>query len=538
MSDPELRSDESVILRTQGIFVKSIPFEGILTNKRIILVDRAKNLLPQKEIPLVTIKDVEAGENAIRDQIITLSVVARSGEMRQMILTFSRQTGGNRIRERDAWAKVLKENVSSSFEQVIRKVIPGRGPAPGKQERPVSPRIEIISPESQNAPPGRKITTKKMTEVPPPVKISETTRIPPPPPGEIKVSDMPVSGFGTFCSRCGNRVPEGSGFCNRCGCQIVVPDSRTAFTRNEKVPQSSKLEAAARTTPLPGPVESPAEPIIDLSTAEIQSAIQEFSQHPEIPQEPDTFASPQEKAVSGSDSVIPQIDEEPREETPVIASSQVPEFNPQAEKPPAPRSPRGFIVRPGSKTVYAIVIVLLIIAVVVGGFFMYPLIAKGVSVAPNTSASPTPIETTLVSSGTINPKVTPEVTIPVEGVYVHIKYLGGWTGSYGISSDLKKLTNSGDRYYPVENATGTVEASFEKRDGTTKQALVAEILNNGRVLTSGNTTAGFGKVTLSVDIATGVAKPPQVSAGTAATSVEPITTIKTTIPATSTTTAA
>ncbi len=72
MGDPELRSDESVILRTEGIFVKSIPFEGILTNKRIILVDRVKNLLPQKEIPLVTIKDVEVGENAIRDQIISL----------------------------------------------------------------------------------------------------------------------------------------------------------------------------------------------------------------------------------------------------------------------------------------------------------------------------------------------------------------------------------------------------------------------------------------------------------------------------------
>jgi hypothetical protein len=160
--------------------------------------------------------------------------------------------------------------------------------------------------------------------------------------------------------------------------------------------------------------------------------------------------------------------------------------------------------------------VLLIIAAIVGGFFIYPLIAKGGSIAPNTSDSLTPTATTLVSSGTINPKVTPEVTVPVDGVYVHIKYLGGWKGSYGISSDLRNLTNSGDRYYPVENATGTVEASFEKLDSSTKQTLVIEILKNGRVLTSGNTTAGFGKVTLSVDTATGVAKPPQVSAGAAA----------------------
>ncbi len=512
MSDPELRSDESVILRTQGIFVKSIPFEGILTNKRIILVDRAKNLLPQKEIPLVTIKDVEVGENAIRDQIITLSVVARSGEMRQMILTFSRQTGGNRIRERDAWARALKENISSSFEQVIRKVITGHSPAPGKQKHTASPRIEIISPEPQNAPPGMKITTKKEMEVHPPVKISETTRTPLPSPGEVKGSDMPVSGFGTYCSRCGNRVPEGSGFCNRCGSQIVVPGSRAAFTRTEKVPQSSRLKAAVRTTPPPSPVESPAEPIIDLSTVEIQSAIQEFSQQPETPQEPETYVPPQETA----DVLIPDIvEEKPGPETPVPASP-IPEFNPPAGEPAAPRSPRGFSVKPHSKTVYGIVIVLLIIAAIVGGFFIYPLIAKGGSIAPNTSDSLTPTATTLVSSGTINPKVTPEVTVPVDGVYVHIKYLGGWKGSYGISSDLRNLTNSGDRYYPVENATGTVESSFEKLDSSTKQTLVVEILKNGRVLTSGNTTAGFGKVTLSVDTATGVAKPPQVSAGAAA----------------------
>ena len=135
MGDPELRSDESVLLRTQGIFVKSIPFEGILTNKRIILIDRATNLLPQKEIPLVTLKDFQAGENAIRDQIITLYVLAKTGETRQMILTFSRQTGGTRIKERDDWMRVLKENTSSSFEQVIRKVIPGVGQSPKKTTR-------------------------------------------------------------------------------------------------------------------------------------------------------------------------------------------------------------------------------------------------------------------------------------------------------------------------------------------------------------------------------------------------------------------
>jgi hypothetical protein len=118
MADLELHSDENVLVRTQGVYVKSIPFEGILTNKRIILFDSAKNILPPKEIPLVTIKEIEAGENAIRDQIIIISVMAKTGETRQMILTFSRQAGGNRIKERDEWMRVIKENASSSL---IRK---------------------------------------------------------------------------------------------------------------------------------------------------------------------------------------------------------------------------------------------------------------------------------------------------------------------------------------------------------------------------------------------------------------------------------
>jgi hypothetical protein len=161
--------------------------------------------------------------------------------------------------------------------------------------------------------------------------------------------------------------------------------------------------------------------------------------------------------------------------------------------------------------VYAVVAVLFILAVIVGGFFIYSSMAKGGSTAPGTSTSPTPVTTTPGSSDTIIPKVTTEVAVPVEGVYVHIKYLGGWKGSYGIPTELQTLTNSGERYYPVENATGTVEASFEKLDSSTRQSLLVEILKDGRILTSGNTTSGFGKVNLSADTATGIAKPPQVS---------------------------
>jgi len=499
MGDPELRSDETVILRTQGIFVKSIPFEGILTNKRIILLDKAKNLLPQKEIPLVTIKDLEVGENAIRDQIITLSVVAKSGEVRQMILTFSRQTGGNRIRERDAWAKALKENISSSFEQVIRRVIPGRGPAPKKSERTVPPRIEVISSESEKLPAVKKTSLKKEIKVRPPVKISESPKTPPPLPALGKESGLFPSGFGTYCSRCGNRVPEGSGFCNRCGSPIVLPFTPAANTG--KGPYLSKPETAARIIPPTGPVESPADLVVDGSAAETQAVPPpEVPQQPETPMVSETFVLPQEIADVLSEDITDIVDEKPGLETPVPVTP-LPKSSPPGGEVPTPQKPRKFNIKPTRTTVYAIVLVFLIIAVIVGGFFLYPLISKGESTAPNTSESLTPIKTISQASDiTIRP--TPVVTVPPEGVYVHINYLGGWKGSYGIPSDLKTVTNSGDRYYPVENATGIVEASFEKLDGSGKQTLIVEILKNGTTLTAGNTTAGFGKVNLSVDTAT------------------------------------
>ena len=250
MGDPELRSDESILLRTQGIFVKSIPFEGILTNKRIILVDRATNILPQKEIPLVTLKDFQAGENAIRDQIITLSVMTKTGETRQMILTFSRQTGGNRIKERDDWLRVLKENTSSSFEQVIRKVIPGVGQSPKKTTRAAPPRIEVISsPVSHNVPAAEKTAVKKEGEdIAPIKKIIKTSPAPSSSSSAVKEFDASPPGFGTYCSRCGNRVPDGSRFCNRCGSQIVVPGNMAASTTPKAAaPQPTVAEHAART---------------------------------------------------------------------------------------------------------------------------------------------------------------------------------------------------------------------------------------------------------------------------------------------------
>jgi hypothetical protein len=523
MGDPELRSDENILLRTPGVFVKSIAFEGYLTNKRIILIDRVKNLLPQKEIALVTIKDIEPGENAIRDQIITLSILAKSGETRQMILTFSRQTGGNRIRERNEWVRLLKENTSSSIDRVIRKVIPGAGPAVKKPVPAVPPRLEVISPPvSKKVPPAAKPPVKKVVESVPPVKkIIESRPETAPTSASKEVSSASAPGFGTYCSRCGNRVPEGSGFCNRCGSQIVVPGS-SAGTPPPSAVATQPTDSATMT----GRISPVGTGIQTTTRIEYPPGTESPNIPPEVPGEPlkETSIPPeQETAVPHEETTgpeprgtIPDSDEKSgmatRGSSPPQSKSPAP-----AGIPPSPQKPSsGFSGKLSKKAITGIVLAIFIVAVVAGGFFLYPMISTGGEKTPgNTTTpatSPGTVQTTPKPSPTfIAPRETTVRTVPTDGVYVHINYIGGWKGSYGMPSAVQTVTKSGDIFYRVENVTGPVQATFEKLDGSTRQVLLVEIYKNGNLLTAGNTSAGFGKITLSVDTTTGVAVIPNIT---------------------------
>ena len=248
MGDPVLRSDETVLVRTPEVYVKSILFEGIITNKRIVLVDRVKNLKPPKEIPIATIKDVEGGENRDRDPVVTITVITRTGGTRKIILIFSHTAGSNRSNERDEWVKTLKENVSSSYEQRISKGIPGLSQPHKRSESVPSPRIEVTGDPVQPA--AARPWQKKELDTVHPIK-KNISNVPSEFPVAAKKSDAPVPGIDTFCSRCGNKVPEGSGFCNRCGSSIitsgiasplvpVVPDYRVQV----QYPNSREIQTA------------------------------------------------------------------------------------------------------------------------------------------------------------------------------------------------------------------------------------------------------------------------------------------------------
>jgi hypothetical protein len=194
---------------------------------------------------------------------------------------------------------------------------------------------------------------------------------------------------------------------------------------------------------------------------------------------------------------------------------------------------------PGKKVFIALGIVIILVIIAVVGVVVYPVISSGGKSSP--SAVPVPVTTTAVASSTpatsgtiVIRETTPAPAAPATGVYVHVDYIGGWKGTYGMPSDLQKAELSGDRFLEIVNATGPVQATFEKLDSSTKHALVVEIYKNGGLVTSGTSSAALGKVTVSADATTGVAQAPKVVTATS-TPVTNVTTVKTTAPVTNTT---
>ena len=522
MGDPEFRSGEKILLRTQEIFVKSIPFEGILTNKRIFLVDRAKNLLPPKEILLETLKKVESGENAIRDQTLTLSIEANPGETRQMILTFSRQAGGNRVRERDEWKQVIAENMTSSFERVIRKVIPGADQAQKQSQPAPPPRIEMVNTTASPTIPAAKGTPKKEIEGVRPLKrIVETGSVASPPPAPAPVQFPPLPPVRepvvppqvthVFCTRCGNKVSSDSVFCNRCGTPIVVP-------------------AGMKPSPSPYPATSPpagtqrARPADETRPQEIPQQIPAWDAGPGKEPSPLQNAITRDQPITGhqpfrkppKQGFLSRLFSRKRR----VPVPPKPAAGTSAGLPPAPKKRgRGSGVRPGKRTVIVVIAILIVIvAVGAGAIFLLPMLTSGGAgaVEGSSSATVTAIATTspVGAAPTLIIAATTTQPVPPTGVQVHVNYIGGYKGTYGMPADLQTVQSSGDRYFEIVNATGSIRASFQKLDTSTTHALTVEIYKDGKLLTQGSVSTRYGTVTLSADATTGVAQPAQTGGGT------------------------
>lgn len=506
MGFPELDSDESVILQAHNIKVKSVVFEAVLTNKRLILVDSKKGLVPTQEILIATIDTIDGGENAIRDPILTFSIFSQGGAARQMILTFPRETSGERRRERDDWLKALQAEISSS------------------NNSPVISDVTVFDQHSEQNPasahpvyPGNFSSSfrKKKIEIAKPRRnIIESA---PAMPRPVETTSLPV---GLFCSRCGNRVPPESVFCNRCGTPVVTSAEQQA------VPP-----AFISTTPGAAPavvpqIQVPSAPVFGLGGERKERTFEEVihsiepliedsvprssepaplvpRQYPAPPAatDPPAVESQAADALQAEPPIQSPLGEPAPAKAPPSAS---PHLTPPITPPPPPKK---------SKFVVIAILAIVILGAIVGIVILSNL--PGITphdavITPAITPVPTVIFTTsepaLSPSPALRPLTTstpppPEVIIPKNGVWVRVTYSGTYSGTYGTPGSLSSVgeRNKGDQFFMVSTNNGPVEVSIQKLDGSADE-LAIEVYKNGELVKRATTQSPNGIIEFQVDL--------------------------------------
>ncbi|ABS56818.1 hypothetical protein Mboo_2304 [Methanoregula boonei 6A8] len=94
---------------------------------------------------------------------------------------------------------------------------------------------------------------------------------------------------------------------------------------------------------------------------------------------------------------------------------------------------------------------------------------------------------------------TPAV-VSSTGVSISVSYIGGFNGTYNSGDGIMTVSGSGSKVYTVANATGTITATFQKTDSTATHPLSVSIYKNGQQLAIDNTSASYGKVTVSATV--------------------------------------
>jgi hypothetical protein len=525
VSYPELYSDERVVLQAQNVKVKSVSFEVVLTTRRLVLIDTKKNSIPPQEINLATLKDVESGENAIRDPTITISIITISGNTRQMVLTFSKTSGGERRREAEDWVRALRQNITTTVH------LPVSQPA-GRTEKAPQP-VPSASPPAPPQPPAQAPHRIEVTNTPPPKKRIEIARpmkkimeSAPAMPVPVETSSLPT---GSFCNRCGNRVPPDSAFCNRCGTPVIHDTGESGYLPPEGVPVPPQQPVPpVQQVSVPAPQapgmaadrnSRPIEQVIHSIEPLIEGSIPRTTPAPLVPARQVQYGLPAEPAepagqiLQSATPETPAASGQPGEvQWPVLSKSGFPDLQPAAPAavPQAPSAPGSPLPSPPGKVSLKLVAVLAlaILAVIAGVYiFMQPQpAAPVVTPAPETTVpvttqatTITTVATTAVPATTLQPVTTPAPAIPQTGVWVRIAYPNKYSGTVGTpGSWLRDVADSGDHFYQIATTNGPVVATIQKSDGSSAQ-LAIDIYKDGVLMKHASTTAPMG----TLDVQTG-----------------------------------
>lgn len=109
MGSPYLKSGEGIVLTTTRVSVGAVPYDVMLTTRRIFLIDAQSPRFDPGILPLDTLLSVRSGMTPANDPVIILLFRTQEGTGKQqpVNLVFSQTKNENRSAERDDWVRNL-----------------------------------------------------------------------------------------------------------------------------------------------------------------------------------------------------------------------------------------------------------------------------------------------------------------------------------------------------------------------------------------------------------------------------------------------
>lgn len=179
MANPYLNRNESIILATHKVMVKSVSSDVLLTSQRLIIVDSGHEQFLPHTIPLAVIETVTYREDPYGNPEISLSITPPTPDdaLITVALAFLQAPGESRSQESGEWVAKLREGIAAARE-IAQKT----------GEKPVYPEVESRGSAVPPAPPAT------ITQI----RLSSRSRVVSPPrPDEESTGGQPESGSGS-----------------------------------------------------------------------------------------------------------------------------------------------------------------------------------------------------------------------------------------------------------------------------------------------------------------------------------------------------
>ena len=237
---------------------------------------------------------------------------------------------------------------------------------------------------------------KKKIEISRPIKkiTVDTSHLPPKP---VETTSLPE---GSFCGRCGNRIPPGSTFCNRCGTKVVVPGDDMAVSA-----APGQITMAPAVASGPGDRKGrPIEQIIHSIEPLIEDSVPRTEAAPAVPEpaaaqpaEPVPAPATPADVFAAAAAAVAGMGQD---------ALSAPPAGPVPPLPPVPSAPR----KKRRKILAAAIIIVVILLVVAGGFVAMNTLHKTAVVTPVV----TPVPTTEIPTPTVTPTAVPTTVVTTD----------------------------------------------------------------------------------------------------------------------------